>query len=939
MGVARRRLGYAGEIAPAAGAWADATWDAPVSPRPARPRTGPLPAPWTDQAGPMIAGTAEIQLPGPGPGHDASRTSAAVSAVVLAPIQAVPRSTILPVSGPQPAAAAQPTVPASPAEPQLNSYSYGPTRVYGSNITAAWRYATGAGVTVGVVDDGFDPATTATFGAFSTTLSRSFAGGSATAIGEPSGGYHGTSTAGEIGATGVSGTPEGLAPNATLVGVKVSFSSSDIAPFVQAEQYAASVSSVVNNSWGYTGYAVGEPDNAAFASWYAAIEGAVQDGRGGLGTVIVFAAGNDRSDANNLAVDPMAADFQVIAVAASDANGTVASYSTPGAALLVAAVGDNVAVAETGGSGSETESGTSFAAPAVSAIVAMMLQVNPGLGWRDVQEILADAAYQPTLSLAGFVTDGDQDWNGGGMLFSDDLGFGVVDANVAVNLARAWTQQSTSANMATATATSGATVTVGIGASVSGTVTETAEIRVQHVDVTITDNNLPIADTKLVLISPDGTQSVLLNQAGLVNGQDLSDGVDVTGDVITSNAFWGEDAAGTWTLAVTDIAGTLIGTIRGWSLTVTGDNAATVATPLVYTPEFPTLAAASASRAVASPDGSTAIDLIALPGTTTINLNGGAGLIDGVAVTVGSGLQSANADGCTGPVTLTGLSQGGSALTGGDATTTLIGAGDDTITAGLGSTTISTGAGGSRITLSDAGASTVTVNSGGGDTITAGLATVTITDTGGADQIISQGATLTFLNGSGASTVSAGSGTVLVQAGAGGGTYYAGTAGGSRLTAGAGSVTFYGAANGDMLTAGSAADTLIAGPGAETLVAGPGPDTMIAGTGRTTFVLGSGNASITDGGTGDVIQIRNGQAGGLDTISGFRLGIDTLDLIGFALFAGPDAVSTATADLHGGLLLRFADDTRIDLLGVSRIPQSPFLPATGNWLAPSSILA
>jgi subtilisin-like proprotein convertase family protein len=937
MAVGKRHPGYASDIMPTGDGWTDA-WSSVVLPALFVPRHGralirPSPAPQACEAAQLTAGTADAGSAGSEPGHVEQRPSVFVPDVVLTP------STPLPTVAQQAAATTQPSVPSSPAEPQLDPYSYGLTRVYGSNVTAAWRYATGAGVTVGVVDDGFDPATTATFGAFSTTLSRSFAGGSATAIGEPSGGYHGTSTAGEIGATGVDGTPEGLAPDATLVGVKVNFSSAAIAPFAQAEQYAAAVSGVVNNSWGYTGYGIGEPDNPAFAAWYAVIQEAVQDGRGGLGTVIVFAAGNDRVDANNLAVDPMAADFRVIAVAATDADGVVAAYSTAGAALLVAAVGDNVTVADTGGSGSQTESGTSYAAPAVSAIVAMMLEVNPGLGWRDVQEILADSAYQPPPSLAGFVTNGDRDWNGGGMLFSDDLGFGVVDANVAVNLARAWTQQSTGANMATVTATCHATVTVGIGASVTSAVAVTAAVRVQHVEVTITDSDLPVADTRLVLISPDGTQSVLLDQAGLVNGQDLSGGADVSGDVITSNAFWGEDAAGTWTLAVTDIAGTLVGTIGGWSLTVTGDNAASVATPLVYTPEFPTLAAANSNRTEVMPAGATTIDLIALPERTSINLNGGAGLIDGVPVTVAAGLQSANADGSSGPVTLTGLAAGGSQLTGGDDTTTLIGSGGDTMTAGLGSTVIDTGAGGSRITLSDAGASIVTLASGGGDTIWAGLATVTITDTGGADQIISQGATLTFLNGSGASTLSAGSGTVLVQAGAGGGTYYAGTAGGSHLTAGTGPVTFYGAAAGDVLTAGAGADTLIAGPGAETLVGGSGPVTMTAGSGRTTFVPGTGNASIIDGGASDVIEIRDGQAGGLDTISGFRLGIDTLDLIGFALFAGPNAVSTATADGHGGLMLRFADDTRIDLLGVSHIPQSPFAQSTGNWLAPSSILA
>ena len=240
-------------------------------------------------------------------------------------------------------------VPAAPgglSEPQLDGYTYGRTSVYGSNITEAWRYSSGAGVTVALMDDGFAPLATATFGNFSSTLSEAVGGG-LNGLAEPTGSVHGTTTAGLIDATGAGKSPEGLAPNATIVGVKVTFSTATVAILAQAEEYAASVSSVVNNSWGYTGYGVGEPDNPGFAAWYSAIEWAVADGRRGLGDVITFAAGNDRQDDNNLAVQPITADYRVIAVAATDADGLVASYSTPGAALLTSAIGDNVAVVNT----------------------------------------------------------------------------------------------------------------------------------------------------------------------------------------------------------------------------------------------------------------------------------------------------------------------------------------------------------------------------------------------------------------------------------------------------------------------------------------------------------------------------------------------------------------------------------------------------------------
>ncbi len=613
----------------------------------------------------------------------------------------------------------------------------------------------------------------------------------------------------------------------------------------------------------------------------------------------------------------------------------MAYYSDPGSGLLVAAVADNVAVADAGGKGNTTTSGTSYAAPTVAAIAGMMLTVNPGLGWRDVQEILADSAYMPPPSLSSFTFNGGTGWNGGGMQFSNDLGFGVVDANVAVNLARAWTEVSTSTNLTVATVTQSTSFNVGKNSTVSSTVVDTAAIRIQHVQVTINDTYLPVGWSKIVLIAPDKTQSVLLNQVGLVGGVDQTGGLDVSGSTITSNAFWGELATGTWTLQVQDIQGKSIGTIKSWSLTFLGDNAATVQTPLVYTPEFAALA--TAARELVKPGTSTTIDLIALPNTTTINLNGGNGTIDGIAVSVGTGLKNANADGSTGTVTLTGLVKGGSELTGGDGVSTLNGAGSDTINAGLGTTTIKTGAGGSKLTLSSAGVSTVTISSGGGDTIYAGVATASITDTGvKGDTIYSQSARLTFINGSGASVVNVGTGSVIVQAGTGGGTYYAGTAGGSALTAGTGVVTFYGAASGDVLTAaGSGADRLIAGAGTETmsggtstgsitLQAGSGTDTMTAGKGKTTFILGSGSSNITLGGVTDIIQIQYGAAGGLNTVTGFKLGLADLQLVNFGPQAMNNAINTQKADGHGGVILTFTDNTGIDLVGIAKVTSGYF---------------
>src|SRR5262249_60036755 len=71
----------------------------------------------------------------------------------------------------------------------------------------------------------------------------------------------------------------------------------------------------------------------------------------------------------------------------------------------------------------------------------LMLGENPHLGYRDVQEILV-------LSSASRVgghslENGFEGFNGGGLLFDREGGFGRLDAEAAVALARHWATTST----------------------------------------------------------------------------------------------------------------------------------------------------------------------------------------------------------------------------------------------------------------------------------------------------------------------------------------------------------------------------------------------------------------------------------------------------------------------------------------------------------------
>ena len=82
----------------------------------------------------------------------------------------------------------------------------------------------------------------------------------------------------------------------------------------------------------------------------------------------------------------------------------------------------------------------------VSGIAALMLEANPNLGYRDVQEILAYTSRryilnQPAPGDSPWAENGAKNSNGGGLHYNLDYGFGLVDALAAVRLAETWEKQ------------------------------------------------------------------------------------------------------------------------------------------------------------------------------------------------------------------------------------------------------------------------------------------------------------------------------------------------------------------------------------------------------------------------------------------------------------------------------------------------------------------
>jgi subtilisin family serine protease len=436
----------------------------------------------------------------------------------------------------------------SPKFWHLASQSAGAAR-----FTEAWKYATGAGVIVGIVDEGVNYLHADLAAAYDTSLDfdpRDPIDGMDAAP-DTASETHGTQVAGLIaGDMGNTIGSIGAAPDATITASYLrygtAFDMTELAGIMAQQKYV----DVSNNSWGFKGAFTDNFANSAFADTKDAIDDAVTNGRDGLGTCLVFAAGNSKVMSNGVSIGDdtnfhsFTASRQTITVGSHDADGDASFFSTPGATVLLTAPGESI-VTTTGQAdgdiGSAYVSGTSFAAPLVSSTIALMLSENPLLGYRDVQEILALSAASRTDGVA--TSNGATFFNGGGLMFDRQGGFGMLDAEAAVNLARNWTAQSTAANEVALSADFDTGVSPDKSFAAFETTLASPDGRgfsIDHVELDVSLYDRGLKDLSITLISPDGTRTAITESMQFVGSR------TTLNFTFGSVADWGEDAFGTW---------------------------------------------------------------------------------------------------------------------------------------------------------------------------------------------------------------------------------------------------------------------------------------------------------------------------------------------------------------------------------------------------------
>ena len=170
-----------------------------------------------------------------------------------------------------------------------------------------------------------------------------------------------------------------------------------------------------------------------------ALERGVVHGRKGKGNIYVWASGNGGSRGDNCNCDGYVSSIYTISINSVSESGHFPWYaekcsSTLAAAFSSGAFSDKkIATTDIHNTCTREHSGTSAAAPLAAAILALVLEANPNLTWRDVQHlIVCTSEFSPLLDERGWRK------NGAGFLYNSRFGFGLLMAQSLIQMAIRW---------------------------------------------------------------------------------------------------------------------------------------------------------------------------------------------------------------------------------------------------------------------------------------------------------------------------------------------------------------------------------------------------------------------------------------------------------------------------------------------------------------------
>ncbi|KAG0152173.1 hypothetical protein CROQUDRAFT_56154 [Cronartium quercuum f. sp. fusiforme G11] len=439
------------------------------------------------------------------------------------------------------------------------------------NVTDVWSNGiTGKNVTVAIVDDGLDMTSEDLKPNFFEAGSWDY--NDHTPLPEPRlpDDLHGTRCAGEIAAIKNDVCGVGVAYDAKVAGIRILSASISDADEASALNFGYQENHIYSCSWGPPddGKSMEAPSRLIFK----AMLNGIQKGRGGKGSVFVFASGNGGAVDDQCNFDGYTNSIYSITISAVDRKGFHPYYSEVCSANMVVTYssgsGDNIHTTDVGKNKcTDRHGGTSAAAPLGAGIFALVLEARPELTWRDVQHLAVETAV-PIL-----VSDPDWQKTATGKWYNHKFGFGNMDANLIVEAAKKWKlvkpqawwkSPNMNAGKQPVTKEGAASVIEIKQSDLDGANFETLE----HITVAVNIEHGRRGNVRVTLTSPHGTISVL---AAHRRYDEATTGFP--GWVFMTVKHWGEPAVGKWTLTVSDPHQTpgKNGTFQDWAMGIWGE--------------------------------------------------------------------------------------------------------------------------------------------------------------------------------------------------------------------------------------------------------------------------------------------------------------------------------------------------------------------------------
>ncbi|XP_077200877.1 proprotein convertase subtilisin/kexin type 5 isoform X2 [Paroedura picta] len=393
---------------------------------------------------------------------------------------------------------------------------------------------------------------------------------------------HGTRCAGEVAATANnSHCIVGIAFNARIGGVRML--DGDVTDMVEAKSLSLNPQHIhiYSASWGPDDD--GKTVDGPAPLTRQAFENGVRMGRGNLGSIYVWASGNGGRSKDHCSCDGYTNSIYTISISSTAESGRKPWYLEECASTLATTYSSGesydrkIVTTDLRQRCTDSHTGTSASAPMAAGIIALALEANRLLTWRDVQHIIV------RTSRAGHLIANDWKTNAAGYKVSHLYGFGLMDAEAMVKEAEKWTTvpsqhvcvENTDRQIKTIRPDS---IRNGPDNGVRSIYKATGcadnpnhhVIYLEHVVVRITIMHPRRGDLAIYLTSPSGTRSQLLanrlfdhSMEGFKNW-----------DFMTTHC-WGEKAAGDWILEIYDTPSQLRnvktpGKLKEWSLVLYG---------------------------------------------------------------------------------------------------------------------------------------------------------------------------------------------------------------------------------------------------------------------------------------------------------------------------------------------------------------------------------